>query len=119
MPDTPSQSRFAEIDDDLVGRVRERIVSSVDPERIVLFGSAARGNTHPESDLDLLVVTELSSDANPRDEEREIRRLFRGWRIPMDVFVLTPTEFRRGKNLPGHVARLASRKGNTVYERPD
>ena len=78
---------------------------------------AARGDTHAESDLDLVVVMELTDDDNPRDKAREIYHLFSDWRVPMDIVVLSPDEFDRGRNLPGHIARVATRHGKTLYDR--
>jgi predicted nucleotidyltransferase len=111
------QSRFPTIDDTLVDRVVERIRAATDPEAILLFGSAARGETHAESDLDLVVVMELGPDGNPRDKTRQIHRLFSDLRVPMDIVVLSPEQFDEGQNLPGHIARVATRHGETLYER--
>lgn len=89
----------------------------MDPEAILLFGSAARDETHAESDLDLVVVMELGPDENPRDKTRDIHHLFSDLRVPMDIVVLSPEQFDEGRNLPGHVARVATRHGQTLYER--
>ena len=60
----PSDSRWAYIQPDgtpdsaMLDRVVRSIVEQIDPLRIILFGSAARGEMHAHSDLDLLVIKE-------------------------------------------------------------
>lgn len=117
VPNDDSNMRLTEIDDDLIERVRERIRSEINPQSIVLIGSAARGEAGPESDLDLVVVTRMAAGENPRDVSREIHSLFSGWRVPMDIVVLSPEQFDEGRELPGHIARVAVRSGKTLYER--
>lgn len=112
-----ADKRIATIDDELVDRIQQRIRSNVEPEAILLIGSAARGDTHAESDIDLVVVMDVSEDETSIDKARDIHRLFSGWRVPMDVIVLTPEEFDEGQDLPGHIARVASNSGKTLYER--
>lgn len=102
-------------DPDLLGEISQRIVDAVEPQRIVVFGSAARGELGPESDLDLLVVWE--TDGSTLDAARQVRKLFEGWGIPMDIMVVTPEDFEQGRCQPGHVARVAERTGMVLYER--
>lgn len=102
-------------DPDLLGEIRQRIVDAVEPQRIVVFGSAARGELGAESDLDLLVVWE--TDVSMLDAARQLRELFEGWGIPMDILVVSPEEFEQGRGQPGHIARVAERTGRVLHER--
>lgn len=112
-----SDSPFPTIDEGLLARIRSKIVEEFQPEAVLLIGSAARRETHPESDVDLVVVMALGNDETPWDKASQIHRLFRGWKVPLDIVVLTPREFERGQDLPGHLARTAAREGRVLYER--
>lgn len=107
--------RLRSIDDELIQQVRHRIVENVHPDELWLFGSAARQEARDGSDLDLLVVVKTAEGESQRDRARAIRRLFRGWRVPMDIVVVGPEEFAAGQEKPGHVARIATREGVRLH----
>jgi predicted nucleotidyltransferase len=101
-----------------LSRLVSEIVSEIDEiAQIIVYGSAARGDGDRSSDIDLVVLTERVTHANRLDYIRRIRRLFRGWNIPLDITVLTPGEFRKGKSMPGHIASTCSREGKVIYDR--
>jgi predicted nucleotidyltransferase len=93
-----------------------RIVERFDPERIILFGSHARGAAGPDSDVDLLVV--MAIRGSKRDTQIEIRRALHDFRIPKDVVVTTPEDFAWRKEIPGTIERPAAREGKVLYARP-
>jgi predicted nucleotidyltransferase len=93
-----------------------RIVSQFQPERIILFGSHARGDAGPASDVDLLVVLPLSGPK--REKQLEIRLALRDILIPKDIVVTTPEGFHWRKEIPGTIERPASREGRLLYARP-
>jgi len=93
-----------------------RIVSRFHPERIILFGSHARGDARPDSDVDLLVVLPFSGSKH--EKQMEIRLALRDIRIPMDIVVATPEEFLWRKEVPGTIERPAVREGKLLYARP-
>ena len=103
------------IDDGLIQRVKRRIVAACDPAAILLFGSAAHGETRSGSDVDLLVVMDLPDGVRPHDQARELYRLFRGELIPLDITVRTPEHFRRARRLPGFVSNVAAEEGIRIY----
>ena len=96
--------------DDIV----EKIVDHFHPRRIVLFGSRARGENDPESDLDLFV--ELDTDLTPPERQRALSRLFglRNW--AMDLVVYTPEEVKRLKDVVGTLLYTIEREGKVLYE---
>lgn len=92
-----------------------RIVERFHPEKIILFGSYARGTAGPDSDVDLLVV---KSVVGPKQQERlNIRLALRGIGLAKDVIVVTPEEVERDKDLVGTIIRPALREGKVLYER--
>lgn len=105
------------IDEHLIEQVRDTILSQCQPkpEAIILFGSAARDEARAGSDLDLLLVIDLPKGASRREKARELHALFAGWRLPLDLIVLTPDEYERGLNWPGHIAQIVAQKGKYIY----
>jgi len=92
-----------------------RIARKFDPLQIILFGSWARGQARPDSDLDLLVV--LPSVENNRQAAVEVLRALNGLPISKDVIVTTPAEIAARGKVIGNVLRRALREGRVVYER--
>lgn len=100
---------------ELLTEIVKRIVSAGDPEQIILFGSYARGDFGPDSDLDLLVI-EKDVDA-PRRESVRLRRALRGLLVPIDVIVATPEQIERHRNTIGLIYRPALQEGRVLYDR--
>ena len=92
----------------------ERIRRRFDPVRIILFGSWARGEARPDSDIDLLVV--LPHIENKRRAAVEILRALNGLPASKDVVVTTPEEIAVRGNIIGDVLRPALREGKVIYE---
>ncbi len=95
--------------------VVRRLVDVFRPHRIILFGSWARGDARPDSDLDILVVAD-SNEPPPRRMARGARAL-RGLPIAADVFVCTPEEVERYGEWLSHTIAIALREGKVVHER--
>jgi len=85
------------------------------PERIILFGSHARGDTDLDSDLDLLVI--MNDVTHSRQESTRIRRALRGLLVPIDIIVATPEQIARYGDSPLLVYGPALREGRVLYER--
>ncbi|HUU59185.1 MAG TPA: nucleotidyltransferase domain-containing protein [Phycisphaerae bacterium] len=99
-----------------VDKMAAQIVRRFHPLRLILFGSHARGNPTPDSDIDFLVV--LPEAANKRQAAIEIRRCLAGFPVPKDIIVTTPDEIARRGDLVGSILRPALREGKTLYECP-
>ncbi|NLX05803.1 MAG: nucleotidyltransferase domain-containing protein [Phycisphaerae bacterium] len=85
------------------------------PQRIILFGSHARGDADERSDADILVICTFSGSR--RAVMVAMDRALRGLGLARDIIVLSPEEFERDRDIPGTIARPASREGRTLYER--
>lgn len=90
-----------------------RIVRVAHPERIILFGSAARGEMGPNSDLDLLVVKRGKFDRGRLTER--IYLSLHGAGAAVDVIIATPQEVERYRQTPCLVIAPALAEGRVVY----
>jgi predicted nucleotidyltransferase len=89
------------------------IVDAAKPERVVLFGSYARGDATDDSDLDLLVIE--SEVADRAREMVRLRRLLRPLRLPVDVLVVSTDEVAAWSGQPGSALYWALREGAVVH----
>lgn len=94
----------------------DRIVTYFDPQQVVLFGSHARGDAGPDSDIDLLVV--LDDDA-PTEKlaARASYEARRGYTGPADIIPMRRSVLDRRARAIGSFAHVVLRDGVTVYER--
>lgn len=75
---------------ELIDYIVEKIVREIQPEKIILYGSYARGDFHKDSDLDLFIVKE--SEESSRLLRRKVDALLRGRRFSADIRVRKPSE---------------------------
>jgi len=92
----------------------KRIAEQFHPQRIILFGSYARGTADAKSDVDLLVISPLRK--RRRTLILEINRSLWGLSLARDIVILTPEEFEIDKKIPGTIARYAFKEGKLLYE---
>ena len=103
-------------DEDLLQSIATRITEAIHPQKIILFGSWARGEGGSHSDVDLLIIQE--SDLPRPQRYAIVRRLFWGMGIPMDILVYTPEEFERYQSVPGSLTHTVAHEGRVLYARP-
>ena len=96
---------------EMVRRIAERF----HPEKIILFGSHARGTAGPDSDVDLLVVMHVQGSRRQKATEIDLSLADR--EIPLDLLVVTPEQFDRDRDMIGTVIRPAAHEGKVLYER--
>ena len=101
------------ITDELIQAIKNRIISGVHPEKIILFGSYAYGTPAKDSDLDLLVI--MPSFETMHKRIFRIRKLLRDFRVPKDVIVYTPQEVDNWKNVSNAFITSIIRKGKVIY----
>ena len=90
-----------------------RIVDRFDPEKIVLFGSHARGTAGAESDVDLLVVMPVKG--SKRQKIVEIGVALHDFAIPKDIMISTPEDFVWRKDVIGTIEYPAAHEGVVLY----
>ena len=100
---------------------QERVANTIasleeyDPQRVILFGSWARGDEDEYSDLDLVIIKET--------QERFLDRLKRVYELvkptfAMDVLVYTPQEFAEMQERNNYFIEMVLKEGVVIYERP-
>lgn len=106
------------ISDNMIDRITQRIVHEVHPQRILLFGSWARGQANQNSDIDLLVVERepFGPARSRRQEAARIWRCLSEFRIPKDILVYSVSELSHWKDSSHHVIGMALREGKVLYE---
>ena len=108
-----------QITDQLIQEMTNLIVAGVNPQKIVLFGSYARGDARPGSDLDFLVI-EDGPFGPGRAREDEMARLWDilfDYEVPLDFLVYSPSEVEKWQSSPNHVVAHALKDGRVLYER--
>ena len=101
------------LDQQILDDIIRRIIEVAQPEKIILFGSAARGEMNRHSDVDLLVVKE---GMHRRDMAGRIYENLWGVGAAVDVVVVTPADVERYKDSHALVIKPALREGRVVYE---
>ena len=100
-------------DPEVIEQLVRRIIEIVQPLRIILFGSAARAEMGPDSDIDVLVV--MPEGVHRRRTAQLLYRQIRGLGVPFDILVATPNDLERHRDNIGLVYQSILREGREVY----
>ncbi len=100
-----------------INDIVNRIADNYKPEKIILFGSYARGNYNEDSDLDFILIKNTSTPKHKRG--LEVRRLFYGLPIPMDFKIYTTSEFVNELSNQYSFLSSAIKDSKILYERKD
>lgn len=103
----------AALDPNVLDNIIRRVVEIAAPERIILFGSAARGEMGRHSDVDLLVV---KRNVHRRRLAGDIYENLHGVGAPVDIVVVTPEDIERYGDSLGLIIKPALREGKIVYD---
>lgn len=90
-----------------------RIVAAVHPLRIILFGSAAKGEGGPDSDIDLLVV--MPEGVHRRRTAQLLYHHIRGVGVPLDFLVATPSDLEKHRDHIGLIYKDIMAEGHELY----
>ncbi len=105
---SPKVSQVAE-------EVTRRILETVQPQRVLLFGSSIHGKFTKDSDLDVLVI--VNGPVHRRQLAQKINRNLRGVGVPVDIVVATEEDIERYGDKLGTILRPALREGQVLYAR--
>ena len=101
------------IEQAVIDGIVERVVEIAQPQKVILFGSAARGDMGPRSDIDLLVIKD---GENAWDLMSRIHSGLSGSGVPVDIIVASTATIERYKNSHALVYKPALREGKVMYE---
>jgi predicted nucleotidyltransferase len=102
------------VDDAKLQTIVDGIVEELNPERIYLFGSLARGTDGVDSDYDLLVVVASADEPNYRLAQRAHSRIW-GLGVSADIIVLSKQSFDRRAHLQASLVGTVLREGTLLY----
>jgi len=105
------------ISDKTIEEVITSLVKLARPQKVILFGSYARGDAGEQSDLDFLVVQKEVKDR--RREMVHLQDILRPMRIPVEVLVVSESKFSEWEDVPGAVFHEAKREGILCYDGKD
>jgi uncharacterized protein len=106
--------RIPSVDDPILEEMVRRLVGAYHPERVYLFGSAARGDAGPDSDYDIAIVVSDSSPAALRDERVAYEALV-GTRTSVDVVIYRASDFYGRLPLKSSLPSTVVREGKLLY----
>jgi predicted nucleotidyltransferase len=112
MPDLPRPDRAKLVPSELL----DPVVACFNPLRVIVFGSVARGQAGPDSDVDLLVIVDDDTPA----ENWTLRAGYesrKSYHRPVDVIPVQKAVFYRNAGIGGTLSRAAALAGVVVYDR--
>ncbi len=98
-------------------QVVAEVVAAIDPAEVILFGSVARREDGPDSDIDLLVVLDHVQPAEKRPMMARVRRSIQTF-VPVDVLITDPIEMAERRDDVGSILYWPLKEGRSVYRRP-
>jgi predicted nucleotidyltransferase len=102
------------LDQQLIEEILRRVRTVTEPDKIVLFGSAASGDMTPDSDIDILIVERHPE--NPWLESTRVDEALGGLDYPFDVIVIERDCFEASKDVIGGIAYPVHKYGRVIYE---
>lgn len=102
-----------------LNNIVQAILSVMSPEKIIMFGSRARGDFQDDSDLDLMIIDSHSfGKERSRFQERiKIRKALEQIRIAKDILLYDKNEVEYWKDSINHIIANCLREGKVLYER--
>lgn len=106
------------VTEETIQEITDAIVKTVKPAKIILFGSYARGNAAPRSDIDLLIIEDqpFTLGRSRRKESAMLWKILSRFRIAKDILVYSREEVDKWRDTKNHVIAQALREGRVLYE---
>ncbi len=104
---------------DILEQMVKAIVAEASPERIIVFGSWAKGTARPDSDVDFLII-ESEPFGPHRSRRQELAKLWRRlspFALPKDILLYSRDEVEQWRHSLNHVVAMALREGKVLYEK--
>jgi len=110
---------MAPVTPDILEQMVSMIVAEVSPERIIVFGSWAKGTARSDSDVDFLIIESepFGPNRSRRQEMSRLWRLLSRFAIPKDILVYSQDEVEQWQNSVNHIIATALREGKVLYEK--
>ena len=106
-----------QVTDELLRNMTNLIVKECAPQKVILFGSHARGNAGDNSDLDFMIIENFSKTGKSREETlTDLWQLFFDYDLPIDLLLYSPEEVTKWSKAQNHVVAHALREGKILYE---
>ncbi len=107
------------MDEALLRSMTDTIVDALHPDEVILFGSRARADAGPESDVDLLVIVPDSDDAkrHRRQMTGQVYRRLAHYPVAKDILLYTRSEVEHWRGVSGHIVDTSLREGRRLYAR--
>ncbi|MBF0291994.1 MAG: nucleotidyltransferase domain-containing protein [Nitrospinae bacterium] len=99
--------------ENVLGEITKRIADAIHPQKIILFGSAARGAMTEDSDLDLLVIAQ--DGTHRRRASQSIYKALRGIGLAKDIVVVTEADVEAYGSDPSLILKTALADGREIY----
>jgi len=96
-----------------IDTIKEQIIKKYKPDKIILFGSAARGDFNLDSDVDLLIIKQ-DTPFYGADRIRELNRLIERT-LPLDLLVYRPEEFNKRLEMGDPFLKAVLKEGKVLY----
>ena len=100
-----------------IDEIRRIIINTYKPEKIILFGSIARGDFSEESDVDIVVVSDNEKDLPRVKRGLNVRIILAKIELPIDILFFTHKEIKRWINIPQSFSATLAREEKTIYEK--
>lgn len=102
---------------DQIKQITEIIINDYKPDKVILFGSRARGDVRPDSDVDILVVSDKEKNMPRYKRGLQVRVKLSSILIPKDILFYTHEDFSRWRNVKQSFVSTVIREGLVLYER--
>jgi predicted nucleotidyltransferase len=96
-----------------IASITAQIIEKYRPEKIILFGSAVKGELKPDSDVDFLIVKKDTPHYGA-DRIRELSRLIER-NVPMDLLIYRPEEFDKRLEMGDPFLQTVLKQGQVLY----